>query len=302
MNRPVLIAIAAIVLITVLVASSALFTVRESEQALVLQFGDPVKTVPAADAGLHFKTPVVQNVVFFDARNLNFDADPVEVIVANEERLLVDSFVRYRIADPLVYFQRLSRGSGDPNAMRARFNERIDAVLGEAVRGVLGEVQIKDIITERRAELMARIQSSVAEEARKLGVEIIDVRIRQADFPTENAANVYNRMSSDYNQQAQKIRANGERRAQEITASANKQAVQIIAEANEAAQRIRGTADGERNAIFAEAYTQDPEFFAFYRSLTAYEKALQDGETTIILSPDSEFFRYFNDTRGAPRP
>lgn len=280
------------------IASTALFTVKEDEQAVVLQFGDPVKTIPSEEAGLHFKTPILQNAIKFDAKNLNYDANPVEVIVANEERLLVDAFVRYRIVDPLLYYQRLAGSSGTPALMRNNFDDRVGAVLNEAIRQVLGEVQIKDIITERRAELMAAIQSNVAEEARKLGVEIIDVRIRQADFPQENAQNVYNRMSSDYAQQAQRIRADGDRRAREITAAANKQAVQILAEANEQSQRIRGRADAERNAIFAEAYSRDPEFFAFYRSLTAYETALQDGQTTIILSPDSEFFRYFNDQAG----
>ncbi|MCQ8184685.1 protease modulator HflC [Parvularcula maris] len=291
-------AVLAFVIVGLIIASSALFTVKEDEQAIVLQFGDPVKTIPSEDAGLHFKTPVVQNVVRFSAKNLNFDAAPVEVIVANEERLLVDAFVRYEIADPLLYFQRLSGVSTNALEIRERFDTRIGAVLGEAVRQVLGEVQIRDIITERRGELMAAIQAAVSEEARALGVRIIDVRIRQADFPQENAENVYERMISDYNQQAESIRAEGERQAREITASAEKEVVQITAAAREESQRIRGAADGQRNAIYNQAYTRDPEFFAFYRSLTAYEQALQDGQTTIILSPDSEFFRYFNDQEG----
>ena len=287
-----------LVVVGAFIGSSALFTVREDQQALVLQFGDPVTEIPSEEAGLHFKTPVLQQVIYFDARNLNYDAQPVEVIVANEERLLVDAFVRYRIAEPLRYYQSLAGAAGDPVTMRRNFNQRIEAVLNESIRQVLGEVQIKDIITERRGELMAAIQSSVAEEAMKLGVEIIDVRIRQADFPEANAANVYARMSSDYNQQAERIRADGERRAREIRASAEKRATEIRAAAEQQAQTIRGTADAERNAIFAAAYERDPEFFAFYRSLNAYEKALRDGKTTIILSPDSEFFRYFNDQNG----
>jgi membrane protease subunit HflC len=285
--------IVAVLAILAFAASLILFTVREDQQALVLQFGDPVDIIASEDAGLHAKLPW-QNVVEFDAKNLLFDANPVEVIVANEERLLVDAFVRYRIANQLVYYQRLSRGSANSDAMRDRFYDRLGAVLNEAIRQVLGEVNIRDIITERRGELMASIQQSVAEEVRKLGVEVIDVRIRQADFPPENAQRVYDRMRSDYNKQAQAIRADGERRAREIRAGANKQATQILATANEEGQRIRGRADAERNATFADAYSRDPEFFAFYRSLTAYERALQDGQTTIILSPDSEFFRYFN--------
>ncbi|MEM7741811.1 MAG: protease modulator HflC [Pseudomonadota bacterium] len=298
MNRPIGIVLGLITFVAVAVASGTFLILREDQQALVLQFGDPVETYSAEEAGLHLKVPFLQNAVFFDARNLNFDADPVEVIVANEERLLVDAFVRYRISDPLVYFQTLSRGSTDPINMRRRFNDRLDAVLGEAMREVLGEVTIRAIITEQRNALMSDIQDNVAAEALKLGVTIIDVRIRQADFPAENAENVYRRMSSDYNQQAQRIRADGERRAREITAQADKDAAEILATANEEAQRIRGTADAERNGTFASAYSQDPEFFAFYRSLTAYETSLRDGETTIILSPDSEFFRYFNDTNG----
>ncbi len=298
MNRSIGIVLGLIAFIAVTVASGTFLMVREDQQALVLQFGDPVETYSSEEAGLHIKFPFLQNAIFFDARNLNFDADPVEVIVANEERLLVDAFVRYRISDPLVYFQTLSRGSADPVNMRRRFNDRLDAVLGEAMREVLGEVTIRAIITEQRNALMSDIQDNVASEALKLGVTIIDVRIRQADFPEENAANVYRRMSSDYNQQAQRIRADGERRAREIRAQADKDAIEILATANEEAQRIRGAADATRNGTFADAYSKDPEFFAFYRSLTAYEKALRDGETTIILSPDSEFFRYFNDTEG----
>lgn len=296
--RNTLVFVAFLAFVALFVASSAIYTVREDQQALVLQLGDPVAEIPSEQAGLHFKTPFIQRVLYFDAKNLNYDATPVEVIVANEERLLVDAFVRYEIVEPLAYFASLAGAAGDASTMRSNFDRRIGAVLNEAIRQVLGEVQIKDIITERRSELMAAIQTAVAVEARKFGVEIIDVRIRQADFPEANAANVYARMSSDYNQQAERIRADGERRAREIRASAEKTATEIAAAAEQEAQTIRGQADGQRNAIFAAAYEQDPEFFAFYRSLTAYENALRDGETTIILSPDSEFFRYFGDQQG----
>ena len=292
MNR-ILLPFGAIVVIAIMVASFMLFAVREDRQALLLQFGEPIRTYGDEAAGLHTKLPW-QNVVYFDAKNLNFDADPVEVIVANEERLLVDAFVRYQITEPLVYFQTLGRGQTDFDAMRRRFDERLGAVVNEAIRRVLGEVTIVDIITEQRSNLMSAIQTDVAEEARKLGVAIVDVRIRQADFPEANAQRVYNRMISEYQEQAQEIRAEGAREAQEIQAQADKEVVEILAQANEQAQITRGAADAERNAIFASAYNRDREFFAFYRSLTAYETALQDGETTIILSPDSEFFRYFN--------
>ncbi|WP_031550708.1 protease modulator HflC [Parvularcula oceani] len=298
---PTRIALLALGVIVLIALGMVFFTVREDQQAIVLQFGDPVRVLNDDDAGLHAKLPIAQDVVYLDSRNLEFDLSrPIEIIVANEERLLVDAFVRYEITDPLQYFQRFSQGARDAETMRQSFNNRLTNVLGEAMRQVLGEVQIRDIITERRVELMTAIQQAVAEEARQFGVRIIDVRIRQADFPQENAVNVYQRMISDYNQQAERIRANGTRRAQEIRAEADKQVTTILAEAEEQAQITRGQADGQRNAIFAEAYTRDPEFFAFYRSLDAYQQALRDGETTIILSPDSEFFQYFGNAGSQP--
>lgn len=330
--------------------SAVAFTVKETQQALVLQFGAPqgdaINQPGEGEAGLHFKLPFVQNVVYFDRRNLEFDLPrSLEIIVANEERLLVDAFVRYRIIDPLLYFQTLGAGAGNPAQMRSNFNNRLTNILSEAMRGQLGSKTISRIINQERAPIMAAITSDVTDEARKLGVQIIDVRIRQADFPTENADDVYQRMISDYRQQAEGIRADGERRAREITASAEKDVVRITAAAEEKSQIIRGRADAVRNCIFANAYeglpaiieNVDPEtvaasalenegragisdeaiaatvgitcqitgassaadeqrreFFAFYRSLSAYENALKDDGTTIILSPDSEFFQYFD--------
>ncbi|MEM9989653.1 MAG: protease modulator HflC [Pseudomonadota bacterium] len=333
-----------------ILANLIFFTVREDQQALVLQFGAPVGEAlnepGTEEAGLKFKTPI-QNVIYFDRRNLEFDLPrPLEIIVANEERLLVDAFVRYQIQNPLLYFQSLGGAGGTPSLMRAQFDNRITSILSEAMREQLGSKTISRIINQERAQIMAAITSDVTNEANKLGVDIIDVRIRQADFPTENAENVNQRMESDYKQQAESIRANGERRAREITAAAEKEVVRIRAEAEEKSQIIRGRADAVRNCIFANAYegvpavirnvaplddaeeeveasvdrplmteeeiaatlgiscrlngranpgdSQRREFFSFYRSLNAYEQALRDGETTIILSPDSEFFRYFN--------
>ena len=298
MNR--LLILAGIVVVAVLILiSTVFFTVREDQQALVLRLGEPRKVIGGEEAGLKAKTPFIENVVYLDARNLEFDLDrPLEVIFADEERLNVDAFVRYRIVNPLLYFERLSGGGPNPVTMRDNFNGRMTEVISDAMREVLGDVQIRDIITERRAGLMQDIQTSVAEEMRVLGVEVVDLRIRQADFLDENTQNVYDRMVSDYSQQAEAIRAEGDRRATELRAAADKEQVQIIAEAEEENQRIRGRADAEANAVFNEAYARDPEFFAFYRSLNAYEAALRDDGTTIILSPDSEFFRYFGDLQG----
>ena len=287
------------VLAVVFVVASVTFTVREDQQAIVLAFGDPVREIED-DAGLFFKLPPpFQDVVYLDARNLEFDLDrPIEIIVANEERLQVDAFVRYVITDPLQYFQRLSQGSRDFRTMQNSFDNRLTNILGKAMREVLGSKRITEIIDSERVETMRTIQQLVEAEARTLGVDIVDVRIRQADLPEQNAARVYDRMISDYNKEAQRIRAEGDERAQEIRAQADKEVVTIRAEAEETAQKTRGAADGLRNAIFAEAYNRDPEFFAFYRSLTAYEEALRDGQTTMILSPDDEFFRYFQDVNG----
>ena len=294
-----LIALAALLLVAIFAIASVAFTVREDQQAIVLQFGDPKRVITDDEAGLKFKLPIAQDVVYLDARNLEFDLrDPIEIIVANEERLQVDAFVRYVITDPLQYFQRFSQGSRDFRTMQQSFDNRLTNILGEAMREVLGSKRITQIIDTERVETMRTIQQLVEAEARTLGVEIVDVRIRQADLPEQNAARVYDRMISDYNKEAQRIRAEGDERAQEIRAQADKEVVTIRAEAEETAQKTRGEADGLRNAIFAEAYNRDPEFFAFYRSLTAYEEALRDGQTTMILSPDDEFFRYFNNVQG----
>jgi membrane protease subunit HflC len=293
-----LVALAAGLLILLFALGSVFFTVREDQQAIVLQFGDPRRVIED-DAGLYAKLPIAQDVVYLDARNLEFDLDrPIEIIVANEERLQVDAFVRYIITDPLQYFQRFSQGSRDFRTMQRSFDNRLTNILGEAMREVLGSKRITQIIDTERVETMRTIQALVEAEARALGVEIVDVRIRQADLPDANALRVYERMISDYGQQAQRIRAEGDRRAQEIRAQADKEVVQILSEAEETAQKTRGQADGLRNAIFAEAYSRDPEFFAFYRSLNAYEEALQEGDTTMILSPDDEFFRYFQSGSG----
>ncbi|WOI52279.1 protease modulator HflC [Parvularcula sp. LCG005] len=333
-------------------AGSIFFTVKQWQQAIVLEFGAPkggaINEPGSDEAGLQMKLPW-QNVIYLDARNLDFDLpSSLEIVVANEERLLVDAFVRYQITDPLLYYQSLGAASSNANEIRAQFNNRLTNILSEAMRGQLGSKTIRLIINEQRAQIMAAIKADVTEEARKLGVTIIDVRIRQADFPDANADNVYRRMVSDYNQQAERIRAEGQRRAQEIRAEADKEVVRILAVAEERSQIIRGRADAIRNCIFANAYQGVPariadtppsdapiadagengtsltdaqiaailgvtcqststgpvrdasrqEFFDFYRSLEAYQTALKTGDT-MVLSPNSEFFRYFNGEGGA---
>lgn len=281
-----LIGVAVVILLVVLFNSA--FIVPETHSALVFRFGEPKNQY--TEAGLRFKTPFIENVRFIDKRNRNLDQEPTEIIARNQERLIVDAFARYKITDPLLFYQRVSN--------EERGERRLGSILEDSIRAVLGSVTVDEIISERRSELMGQIQEQLTTSARPLGVEIIDVKIRRADLPQTNSEAVFQRMIAERRQLAQQYRSEGNERANQIRAQADRQVIEIKAKAEEQAQTIRGEADAQRNAIFAAAYGKDPEFFAFYRSLLAYEKSLQDGETTILLSPDSEFFRYFNNLQG----
>ena len=272
----------------VLLFNSA-FIVPETHSALVFRFGEPKNQY--ADAGLRFKTPFVENVRYIDQRNRNLDQDPTEITARNQEQLIVDAFARYRITDPLLFYQRLRT--------EEQGERRLGTILEDSIRAVLGAVTVDEIISERRSELMQQINDQLATSARPLGVEIIDVKILRADLPQTNSEAVFQRMIAGRRQLAQQYRSEGNEQANQIRAQADRQAIEIKAEAEEEAQKIRGAADAQRNAIFAAAYGKDPEFFAFYRSLLAYEEALQKGDTTILLSPNSEFFRYFNNLQGS---
>lgn len=278
---------AAIVVAFVLIANAAII-VPETHSALVFRFGDPQTQYP--EAGLHFKTPFLETVTYIDKRNRNLEQGQTEIIARNQERLIVDAFARYRIVEPLRFYQSVRNVD--------QGEVRLASQLNDSIRAVLGNVSVDEIISERRSELMGRIQEQLTESARPLGVEIIDVKIRRADLPLTNSEAVFQRMIAERRQLAQQYRSEGNERANQIRAQADRQVVEIKAEANEEAEKIRGAADAERNAIFAAAYGKDPEFFAFYRSLLAYEEALRKGETTILLSPESEFFRYFNNLQG----
>lgn len=277
----------ALVAILVILANSA-FIVPETHSALVFRFGEPKNQY--LEAGLKFKVPFAENVNFIDRRNRHLEQEQTEIIARNQERLIVDAFARYRIIDPLLFYQSVRT--------ELRGEERLSNQLNDSLRAVLGSVTIDEIISERRSELMGRIQEQLTASARPLGVEIIDVKIRRADLPQTNSEAVFQRMIAERRQLAQQYRSEGNERANQIRAQADRQVIEIKAEAEEEAQKIRGAADAERNAIFAAAYNKDPEFFAFYRSLLAYEEALEKGETTILLSPNSEFFRYFNSLEG----
>jgi len=265
------------------VVVGALFTVRQTEQALVLQFGNPIRVVQ--EPGLSIKMPFVQNVEFYDRRILDLDPPVQEIILADQKRVNVDAFARYKIIDPLEYRKR----AGTDANFRDVFGRRLNS----AIRAQIGKILLGDMLTEKRAEIMEVIAEQMKSNAKEFGVEVIDVRIGRTDLPEDTAQSVYNRMRSDRVASAAQLRAVGEQQKLNIQAQADKQRTVIIAEAKRQSEILRGQGDGERNRILIDAQNRDPEFFAFYRSMEAYGVSLGD-DTTWVLSPDSEFFRYFN--------
>ena len=282
--------IAAIVLILV-IALASMFTVEQTEQAIVLRFGEPVPgrglvTTP----GLHFKYPFIENVVFLDNRILVVEAPKQEVLASDNNRLDVDSFLRYRIVDPLKFYQTV----GSPD----RANNQLGYILNSAVRRVLGEANMTQIVRDNRADLMVKIRDQVNLEGGRLGIAAVDVRIRRADLPRQISEKVFSRMQSERAREAAEYRAKGSETAQTITATADRDVVVLRGNAQRQADQTRGEGDAERNRIFAEAYGKDPDFFAFYRSMQAYENGLKSGETRMVLSPKSDFFRFFGSPSG----
>lgn len=272
------------------------FIVDQRDQAIVLRFGEPVRVINAphhAEAGLHMKQPFIEDVVRLDRRILGQEADQEEVIASDQQRLVVDAFIRYRISDPLQYYRTLrdDRIAAD----------RIVRLLNSSLRQVLGSATSSDIISGRRDELMRQARADVAKRAAdsRLGIQVIDLRIKRADLPAANQAAVFRRMQTSRQQQAAQIRAVGEQQKREIMASADKEVTITLATAREQAGTARGQGDAQRTRIFANAYGRDPAFAAFYRSMQAYDQALAQGDTTLVLSPDSDFFKYFQ--RGAGR-
>ena len=263
----------------------ALFAVHQTRQAIVLQFGDPKRVI--TDAGLHVKLPFVQNVVFVDKRILALSASSEEVIAADQKRLVVDAFARYRIADPLQFYITVGTVQGA--------ELRLQTLLNSGLRSVLGRENFVDVVRDKRAVLMTRIRDLVNVQAQELGIEIVDVRIRRADLPEANSQAIFQRMQTERQQEAAQIRAIGQEDAREIRARADKNVTVIQAEANRDSEIIRGRGDACRNRVFAAAFGLDPQFFAFYRSMQSYERALQADDTSLVLSPDSEFFLFFRD-------
>jgi membrane protease subunit HflC len=265
------------------------FIVHQNEQALILEFGKPKRVVQIP--GLHWKLPLVETVDIFDKRILDIDTQTQEVTASDQKRLIVDAFARYKIVDPLKFYQSL-RYEG---AVRSRLGPIVES----ALRRALGSSTFQDVVRDNREALMKRIAANVNEESHDFGLEIVDVRIKRADLPEQNQKSVFDRMRAERQREAAEFRAQGTGEANRIKATADREVTVIKAEATRKGEELRGAGEAERNRIFAEAFNQDPDFFAFYRSMQAYEQGLKPGDTRLVISPDSDFFKYFLNPLGA---
>ena len=283
---------ATIVVIIGAVAAAAYFSffiVHQNEQAIVLEFGKPVRIIN--EPGLYWKIPVVQTVDYFDKRILDLDTASQEVTASDQKRLIVDAFARYRIVDPLLFYQTVR----SERVVRSRLGPIVESSL----RRVLGGSTFQDLVKDNRETLMKRIAQQVNDEGKEFGLEVVDVRIKRADLPEQNSKNIFDRMRAERQRQAAEIRAEGTGAANSIRANADREVTVIKADATREGERIRGDGDAERNRIFADAFNRDPDFFAFYRSMQAYEAGIRSSDTRMLLTPDSEFFKYFSNPNGS---
>jgi membrane protease subunit HflC len=294
--------IAVVLIVVIIVGYSTLFTVNQTQQALVVRLGKPVRVI--TDPGLNAKVPFIDSVIYIDKRILNIEQPAQEVIASSGdntsagagqagERLVVDAFARYRIIDPLKFYQTVGPAGAD---------SQLAILLNSALRRVLGGATLADVVRNKRAELSALMRDQLDHDARPFGIQVVDVRIRRADLPEQNSQAVYQRMQTERQREAAEFRAQGSQKSQEIRAKADRDVTVLLAEATSHAEQIRGEGDSERNRIFADAYTRDPDFFAFYRSMQAYDKSMQRGDTHMVLKPDSDFFRFFSDPSGQLPP
>jgi membrane protease subunit HflC len=295
MSRRVLAIVGVLLVLGGIVAMSSLFIVSQTEQALVLQFGQPRREInqpgPYNHPGLYTKWPFIENVIFYDKRLLDFEPPPEEVIASDQKRLVVDTYTRYRITDPLLFYQTVN----SEDAVRGR----LSALVSGSLRRVVGNITLSDILSGKRATIMHQIRDEVREEAKPFGIEVIDVRIRRADLPSENSQAIFARMQSERQQQAAQYRGEGAEAAQTVRATAERERTVILAEAQRKAQEIRGDGDAQAIKIYAKAFGQDEQFFAFYRSLQAYRDALSGKGTSFVLSPEGSFFRFFQGWQGS---
>jgi modulator of FtsH protease HflC len=289
MKSPIAGIAALFVLFAVLIVGyGSVFTVDMTEQSLVVRLGEPIRVV--TEPGLNFKAPFIDTVISIDKRILDLENPSQEVIASDQKRLVVDAFARYRIKNALRFYQSIG-------TIQAA-NIQLTTLLNAALRRVLGEVTFIQVVRDEREALMARIRDQLDREADGYGIQVADVRIRRADLPEQNSQAVYQRMQTERQREAAEFRAQGGQKAQEIRSNADREATIIVAEANSTAERVRGEGDGERNRLFAEAYGKDQDFFAFYRSMSAYETGLKSNDTRFLLRPDSDFFRFFGNPSG----
>ncbi|WP_158811453.1 protease modulator HflC [Beijerinckia sp. L45] len=285
------IALIILAIAVLIVGSASFFTVQQTEQALVLRFGEPVAGRGLVSTpGLHYKVPFIEDVVYLDNRILDIETPDQEVLASDNTRVQVDAFMRYKILDPLRFYQTV--GTLD------RGNNQLGFVLNSAIRRVLGEADLTQIVSSDRGALMEKIRDQVNNESGRLGVRAVDVRIRRADLPKQISEQVFNRMITERAREASEYRAKGSEQAQKIRAKADRDIVVLLGEAQQQADQARGQGDAMRNQIFADAYTKDPDFFAFYRSMIAYDTALKGPDTRMVISPVSDFFRYFKSPAG----
>ena len=278
-----------IVILIAFVSFNALFTMNERQQGLVLQFGDPKRVIKTS--GLHFKLPLIQNVVRYDKRILEYDLPIEEVIAVDKKRMLIDSFTRFKITDPLEFYKTV----GSETNVRNRINSNVISSL----RRVVGRVTLDELLSEERSNIMERIKIEVNNEASRFGIEVVDVRIRRADLPEANSQAIFERMISERVREAKEFRAKGSEIAQKIKAEADKEKTVILAEATRTSEILRGEGESEAIEIYANAFEQDSDFYSFYRSMQAYGNVLGEDGTTMILSPDSEFLEFFNNSKGS---
>jgi len=282
---------AVIIAVLLFIAYGSLFTVYQTRQALVVRLGQPVRIV--TEPGLNLKIPLIDSVIYIDKRILDLENPAQEVIASDQKRLVVDAFARYKIKDPLRFYQTVGSIEGA--------NSRLSTLLNSSLRRVLGGSTLTHVVRDDRAALMARVREELDREAQQFGIAVVDVRIRRADLPEQNSQAVYQRMQTERQREAAEFRAQGSQRSQEIRARADREVTVLLAESQSKGEQTRGEGDAERNRIFAEAYSKDADFFSFYRSMQAYETGLRHNDTRMVLKPDSDFFRYFVDPTGKPR-
>jgi len=281
-----------VLLIVLIIGYSSVFTVGMTEQVLVVRLGEP--RAPVTEPGLHFKAPFIDTVIPIDKRILDLENPSQEVIASDQKRLVVDAFARYRIKDALRFYQSVG-------SIQAA-NLQLTTLLNASLRRVLGEVTFITVVRDQREALMGKIRDQLDREATAYGIQVVDVRIRRADLPDQNSQAVYKRMQTEREREAAEFRAQGDQKAQEIRSKADREATVIVAEANSSGEQLRGEGDAERNRLFAESYGKDPDFFAFYRSMTAYENGLKGNDTRFLLKPESDFFKFFGNPSGKAAP